>query len=176
LIENPEWPRAEGERLMRLLGIEPATMGSLAAGIDTDEISRRTAEAAERLLDQFLLPHAFGFYDVVVNGGQDRHLVRSIGSFILASNKDRLRPSDITAGVRALRGQPEAKIREWAGRFCALGWLWPEEEKPGAPPKAWMVVPGLREHFAARRKQAQDARAEAHAILKAGGTHKKEPV
>jgi hypothetical protein len=39
-----------------------------------------------------------------------------------------------------------------------------------------MVVPGLREHFAARRKQAQEARAEAHAILKAGGTHKTEPV
>jgi Protein of unknown function (DUF3987) len=176
LIENPEWPRAEGERLMKLLGIDPATMGSLAAGIDTDEISRRTAEAAEKLLDQFLLPHAFAFYDVVVNGGQDRDLVRSIGSFILASNKIRLRPSDITAGVRRLRGEPEHKIREWAGRFCALGWLWPEEEKPGVPPKAWIVVPGLREYFAARRKQAQDARAEANAILKAGGTRKPEPV
>jgi hypothetical protein len=102
LIENPEWPRAEGARLMKLFGINPATMGSLGAGIDTDEISRSTAERAEKLLNQFLLPHVFGFYDVVVNGGQDRDLVRSIGSFILASNKDRLRPSDITAGVRKL--------------------------------------------------------------------------
>ena len=33
------------------------------------------------------------------------------------------RPSDLTSGVRALRGQPEHKIGEWAGRFCAMGWL-----------------------------------------------------
>jgi hypothetical protein len=116
----------------------------------------------------------FGLYDVVVNGGQDRDMVRSIGDFILASDKDRLRPSDVTAGVRALRGQPEHKIREWMGRFCAMGWLEPEENQkhPGLPPKAWRVVPGLREHFADRRKQAEAARAEAHAILKAGGSRK----
>ena len=97
-------------------------------------------------------------------------MVRSIGNFILASNKDRLRPSDFTAGVRALKGQLEQKIREWVGRFCAMDWLQPEEGKPGVPPKAWLVLPGLREHFAERRKQAQAARAEAHAILKAGGS------
>ena len=135
-------------------------------------ISRRTAEAAERVLREFLLPHIFGLYDVVVNGGQDRDQLRSIGDFILAFNDDRLRPSDITAGVRALRGQPEQKIREWMGRFCAMGWLEPEEGKPGVPPKAWLIVPGLREHFAERRRQAQEARAEAHAILKAGGSRR----
>ena len=130
------------------------------------------AEAAEKVLRQFLLPHIFGLYDVVVNGGQDRDMVRSIGDFILASNKDRLRLSDITSGLRALRGQKEHEIRDWMGRFCAMDWLQPEEEKPGVPPKAWRVMPGLREHFAERRKQAQAARAEAHAILKAGGSRR----
>ncbi len=148
-------------------------LNSLSAGLNTNTaISRQTAEAAEKVLREFLLPHIFGLYDVVVNGGQDRDQLRSIGDFILASNKDRLRPSDITAGVRALRGQPEQKIREWMGRFWAMGWLEPEEGKPGVPPKAWLIVPGLREHFAERRKQAQEARAEAHAILKAGGSRK----
>ena len=148
----------------------------LSQGIDTGDaaISRQTAETAKKLLKEFLLPHIFGLYDVVVNGGQDREMLRSIGDFILASNKDRLRPSDITAGVRALRGQPQQKITEWMGRFCAMGWLEPEEEqkRPGLPPKAWHVVRGLREHFAERRKQAEAARAEAHAILKAGGSRK----
>jgi hypothetical protein len=47
----------------------------------------------------------------------------------------------------------------------------PEDQK--APiPKAWLVVAGLREHFAQRRKQAQAGRAEAHAILKAGGSRR----
>jgi hypothetical protein len=136
-------------------------------------ISRRTAEAAEKIINEFLLPHNRGLYDEVVNGGQDRDMIRSVGDFILSSDKKRLRPSDITAGVRALRGQTDQKIREWIGRFCAMGWLQPEEqERFGASPKAWLVEPGLREHFAERRKQAQAARAVAHAILKAGGSRK----
>jgi hypothetical protein len=159
------------DRIHKLYGLDPKE--SLSAGLNSSTaISRQTAEAAERILREFLLPHSSGLYDVVVNGGQDREQLRSIGDFILASNKDRLRPSDLTAGVRALRGQPEKTIRDWAGRFCAMDWLQPQEEKPGVPPKAWLIVPGLREHFAKRRKQAQKARAAAHAILKAGGSRR----
>ncbi len=172
-LPDPFTP-AERERIHKLFGLEQiGQIESLSAGLNSSmAISRRTAEAAEKVLRQFLLPHIFGFYDVVVNGGQDRDKLRSIGDFILASNKDRLRPSDMTSGVRALRGQPEQKIREWAGRFCAMGWLQAEEERPGVPPRAWLVVPGLREHFSERRKQAQAAREEAHAILKAGGSRR----
>ena len=161
------------EHIRKLIGLDPNVPNNLGAGLDTSRgISRRTAEAAEKAIRQFLLPHIWGLYDVVVNGGKDRDQLRSIGDFILASNKDRLRQSDLTSGVRTLRGEPEHKIREQAGRFCAMGWLQPAEEKPGVPPKAWFVVPGLRDHFAERRKQAQEARAEAHAILKAGGSRR----
>jgi hypothetical protein len=138
-------------------------------GAERAVISRQTAEAVEKLLYKFLLPHIVAFYDIVVNGGQDREMIRQIANFILAADKDRLRPSDLTAGVRALRGQPEHKIREWAGRFCAMWWL-DAEETIGMPPKAWHVIPGLRAYFAERRRRAQQARALAHAILKAGGT------
>ena len=144
---------------------------SLSAGVNVNAaIPRETAEAAKKLLLEFLLPHMIGLYDVVVSGGQERDKLRSIANFILASDRDRLRPSDFTGGVRTLRGEPEQKIREWVGRFCGMDWLVAEEARLGAPPKAWQVVPGLREHFAERRKQAQAARAEAHTILKAGGS------
>jgi Protein of unknown function (DUF3987) len=153
-----------------LAGLDPHD-NWLSAGVGIDrEISRQTAEGAEKLIRDFLLPHIFGLYDVVVNGGKERDMLRHIASFILASDEDRLRPSDITAGVRALRGEHQQKIREWMGRFCAMGWLEPEDERPGVPPKAWRVVPGLRAHFAERRRQAQEARAAAHAILQAGGS------
>jgi hypothetical protein len=132
------------------------------------DISEHTAEAAEKLLFGFLIPHIFGVYDVIANGGKDRETLRAIASFILASDQDRLRPSDITAGVRKLRGDPQKLIAEWASRFCAMGWLRPDDENAFVP-KAWVVVPGLRACFAERRKQAQKARAEAHAILSAGG-------
>src|SRR5262249_5165651 len=88
----------------------------------TGAISKSTAETAERLLFDFVLPHTFALYDVVANGGEDRDTIRAIGDFILASDRSRLRPSDFTAGVRRLRSQLAAKIAEWAGRFCALGW------------------------------------------------------
>lgn len=142
---------------------QPAASGSI--------ISKQTAEAAEQLLFKFLLPHTFGLYDVVANGGQDRDTTRTIGDFILASDKDRLRPSDFTAGVRRLRSQPANKIAEWASRFCALGWIRPEDERATVA-RAWLVEPGLRTYFAARRLHAQAARAAAHDILKAGGTRK----
>jgi len=76
------------------------------------------------------------------------------------------------AGRQRKRPSIPAGVDGRAGRFCAMDWLRPEEEKPGVPPKAWLVVPGLREYFAERRKQAQAARAEAHAILKAGGSRR----
>lgn len=145
----------------------------LSAGVNVNAaISRDVAEAAKKLLLEFSLPHMMGLYDVVVNGGQERDKLRSIANFILASDKDRLRPSDFTAGVRSLRGEPEQKIREWVGRFCSMDWLSPEEGKPGVPPKAWKVSEGLRQHFAQHRKQAQEAKAEMHAILKAGGSRR----
>jgi hypothetical protein len=166
---DPSFTPAAGEHLRKLLGV--TTDDSLSAGIDgSSAISRETAQMAESLVREFLLPNCFGFYDVVANGGQEREKLRSIGDFILACNKTRLRPSDFTAGVHALRGEPEQKIRDWVGRFCGMDWLVAEEGRSGAPAKAWLVVSGLREHFAERRKQAQAARAEAHAILKAGGS------
>jgi hypothetical protein len=160
---------ADRDELYELFRLDPND--NLSAGINiSTSISRETAEAAEKVLREFLLPHIFGFYDIVVNGGQERDKLRSIGDFILASKKDRLLMSDFTAGNRVLRGQPEQKVREWIGRFCVMGWLTAEDTKPGAQPKAWFVSPGLRGYFAERRKQAEAARAEAHAILKAGGS------
>jgi hypothetical protein len=165
---RPEWTRAEGERLRKLFKIDQ--IESLSEGLNTSTaISRLTAEAAEKLLRQFLLPQIFALYDVLVNGGKERDRTRAIADFILAANENRLRPSDFTAGLRALRGQPAQKVHEWVSRICAMGWLHPEDDKTPIP-KAWLVAPGLREYFAERRKLVQAARAEAHKILCAGGS------
>ncbi len=134
-------------------------------------ISRQVAEVAETVLMDFLLPHVLGLYDVIANGGKDRDTVRAVAGFILSFDQDRLRPSDFTSGVRNLRGETQHKIIEWAGRFCALGWLRPEDETSPAP-RAWLIGAGLREHFADRRKQVKAARAAAHEILRAGGTRR----
>ena len=166
------------ERLKKLFGGEwDKMMGEAAAGLTPSRltISCQTAEAGERLLREFWLPHTFGLYDVVLNGGKERDKMRSIANFILASDKGRLRPSDFTEGARALRGASQKELGEGVGRFCAMGWLRPEDDKYPMP-KAWLVEPGLREHFAERRKQAQAARAEAQKILLAGGSRPRATV
>src|SRR5258708_13279534 len=117
-------------------------------------ISKEAAEFSEQLLFQFLLPHTFGLYDVVASGGQDRDTIRAIGDFILATDKTRLRPSDLTAGVRRLRSQPANKIAEWASRFVALGWLQPEEGNL-INPKASLVDPAFLRPSPPLRLQAQ---------------------
>jgi len=144
-----------------------ANPNGTAFAFSTD-IAEDTAEGAEKLLFNFLLPHVFGVYDVIASGGKHREIIRAIAGFILAEDKNRIRLSDFTAGVRKLRNDSHKEIADCASRFCALGWLRPEDDN--APmPKAWLVASGLREHFAERRKQVQQARAEAHAILSAGG-------
>jgi hypothetical protein len=172
-LQEPDLPPSftpeAAARVQQLMPLVPDN--ALSAGVNLSElITRKTAEHADKLIREFILPHLFGFYDVVVNGGKERGRVRELADFVISTDKDRLRPSDFTAGVRSLRGEPDIKLREWIGRLCGMGWITPEEGKPGAPTKAWHVVPGLREHFAERRKQAQAARAEAHRILKAGGS------
>ena len=132
----------------------------------------RGVEAAERLVREFLLPNCFGFYDVWQM--EARNVISFGSSPISSSRQKKIAFAHLTllAGVRALRGEPEQKLREWVGRFCGMDWLVAEEGRLGAPPKAWQVMPGLREHFAERQKQAQAARAEAHEIMKAGGSRR----
>ena len=168
--DNDFFTPEDAAQVQQLFGLTPDN--SLSGGINWSQaIARDTAEQADKLIGQFLLPHLFGFYDGVVNSGRERHKLRDLADFVLSTDKDRLRPSDFTAGVRSLRGEPDHRIREWAGRLCAMGWLDPEEGKQSsAPAKAWHVVAGLREHFLQRREQARAARAEAHRILKAGGS------
>ena len=158
-------------RLALTLHIANEHAAALSTNILTfgTSIPKETAEAAEKLLFDFLLPHIFGVYDVIADGGKHRETVRTIAGFILADDKDRIRRSDFSSGVRKIRYNSQKEIAEWASRFCAMGWLRPEDENAPVP-KAWTVVPGLRERFAERRKQVQRARAEAHAILSAGAT------
>jgi hypothetical protein len=172
IVLPPGFTPEARERLRQLFDGKADLNESLADGLNVrTSITCQSAEAAERIIREFLLPHIFGLYDGVVNGGQDRDKVRAIANFILASKKDRLLPSDFTEGVRALRGTTPREVGEWTGRFSAMGWLHVQPQDDKYPvPKAWMVAPGLRERFAERRRQAQAARAEAHKILLAGGS------
>src|ERR1700757_1779722 len=82
-------PDAAAE-LQQATGLLPDD-NSLSAGIVWSQlITRRTAEQADKLIRQFLLPHLVGFYDAVVNGGKERDRVRELADFVLSAKSDRL--------------------------------------------------------------------------------------
>ena len=69
------------ERIHKLFGIKDGEqIESLAEGLNTST-AISAGDGSSGTCVQFLLPHIFGLYDVVVNGGQDRDNLRMIGDF-----------------------------------------------------------------------------------------------
>ncbi|MBG0800780.1 DUF3987 domain-containing protein [Methylocystis sp. H4A] len=126
------------------------------------EIDVETIEHVDRLVRDFILPHAFEFYrtsETQTNG--DR--LQRIASWILTNGKDRIVASDLTSGVRMMRGLSLAQVNEWLSPLIAGSWLVPDpDEKLDSTRlnKKWLVNPRIKELFAERtaeeerRKQA----------------------
>ena len=64
-----------------------------------------TAWRANKIVRDFIIPHAYEVFGLTTNGASDIDQVRAVGSFILTDSRERLRytAGDLTAGVRGLR-------------------------------------------------------------------------
>ena len=125
-------------------------------------ISGEDARAATRILKEFVIPHAHLFYRVTSDRG-DWDQIRSIASFVLTQDRERLTQSDLVSGVRALRGRNQRDVAASMSPLVAGGWL--VEDGLTQPPKAWRVQPGLRTFFAERRRTEIARKAEAQAMI-----------
>jgi hypothetical protein len=124
---------------------------------DTEPVSERTVRAAIRILREFVIPHALVFYQSATDKGNWEDL-RTIASFLLTSDRDRLTPSDFTSKIRPLKGVGLWELGQRLSPLVAGGWL--EEERSGAQIKAWNVRPGVREFFSQRRDRELERKAE----------------
>jgi hypothetical protein len=97
--------------VLHVVGEHSAILRGQSTGV-AQQISRHTAEGAEKLVFDFLLPHMLGLYDVIADGGQDREAIRAIADFILASTNGRPAPLVRALGEWLLRGVTAAADAE----------------------------------------------------------------
>lgn len=152
------------------VGKLPGVLGSLALILhliaEPESGGARPVEAATvvkaaRLVEEFILPHAFEFYrtaDSVTDG--DR--LQQVASWILTSGKRRFVASDFTANVASFRGLGLMEVNRRLSPLVAGGWLTPFDDGPVA--KSWIVESAVFEQLK-QRAQAEERRKAALAEL-----------
>jgi hypothetical protein len=114
----------------------------------TEPIEDSTIEAVGRIVHEFILPHAYGFYRI---GPYEGDQLQRLASWILTSGKTRIIASEFSKSVWGLRGLPVKELNDRISPFVAGGWLEPES-KVGFSNIAWNVRPGVLTQFEERRK------------------------
>jgi hypothetical protein len=128
-------------------------------------VDEGTVENVERLVWDFILPHAVEFY----RRGETSELLRSIASWILTSGLTRIVPSDLTRNVANLRGLSLFDVNQRISPLIAGGWLFPDDKTSVC--RVWKVAPQVRRQLADRAKAENASKA---ALAKLMGSPRKE--
>jgi hypothetical protein len=159
-----------GSKFTTFVGKLPGMHGALSLilhlidGLWDEPVTGHAAARAERILSQFIVPHAMAFYEVSGDAG-DVEEMRSTASFILASDKDRFTARDFAQNSRIMRGLGMWDMAKRLSPLVVNGWLEEEVGKGGGGVRAWLMRPGIREALAARRADQQAQRKLVAAML-----------
>jgi hypothetical protein len=121
------------------------------------QVEQATVEGVKRLVNEFILPHAFEFYrsaESTTNG--DR--LKKLASWILTSGERRFVASDLTSNVADFRGLTLFEVQQRVSPLEAAGWIEPNEAGPTN--RSWHVNPAVFEQFADRASQEEVRKAE----------------
>jgi Protein of unknown function (DUF3987)/Bifunctional DNA primase/polymerase, N-terminal len=153
-------------KLMGLQGSLALILHLIDNGWDSP-VSEGSAEAATRILEEFVIPHALAFY----RSSSDQtnwESIRNVASYVITSDKDRFTPSDFMAHVRSMRGLSAWEIGQRVAPLVAAGWL--DEDRPkGAALRGWVMVDGVRDVLSERREEQIRRRREAFEIVSTMG-------
>ena len=115
----------------------------------------------DRLVREFILPHAMEFYAVVEGSMGKGELTKKIASWILTSGKASIATRDLVRNVADLRDMTVMEINEAVSPLVAAGWLEPVEPKLGPRNnKAWRVDPRVHRDFAERAREEAERKAK----------------
>jgi hypothetical protein len=110
-------------------------------------IEKQTMENAQRVVVDFILPHALEFYrSAEINTNGER--LRRLASWILTNHTNRFVVSDLTSNISDFRGLTVVEVNERVSPLIAAGWLKPAE--PGNWCRVWNVDPQVFQQFNAR--------------------------
>jgi hypothetical protein len=113
------------------------------------QVGERAALLAERLVFDSLIPNMRLFYEMLGTSGRNTETTQAIAAYLLRHQGPRVRPSDISKHVWALRGNSIERIREALSPLIAMGWLTPEEEDERRA-RAWIIHQAVHPQFAQR--------------------------
>ncbi|MBA3517902.1 MAG: DUF3987 domain-containing protein, partial [Rhizobiales bacterium] len=167
-VEQVSEGLAEG--FQAFIGKLPGLAGSLALVLHmatnprdggVRPVSRSTAMAVQRIVRDFILPHALEFYrtaETLTDG--DR--IQKVASYILTSGASRLLVSDLTRNVAQFRGLGMKEVNDRLSPLVAGGWLTPND--PGPITRSWTVNPAVFSQLK-KRAEEEDRRKQALADL-----------
>lgn len=126
-------------------------------------VTRKTWESVDRLVRDFILPHAFEFYrsaETVTDG--DR--LQRIASWILTSGKTRIVSSDLTRNVAGLQGLTLFDLNQRLSPLVAGGWLSAVERGPVS--RSWAVTPIVFEQFEERARVEEERKRQLAELMR----------
>lgn len=147
------------------IGKLPGVLGSLALILHmigeplyggTLPVEEKAILNAARLIEEFVLPHAFEFYRTA-ESATDGDRLQKVASWILTSGKARFVVSDLTTNVAAFRGLSLWDVNQRVSPLVAGGWLTPEERGPVS--RSWSVSPDVFGQLKARTEEEERRKA-----------------
>lgn len=121
-----------------------------------------TIQAAARLMEEYLMPHAVHFYRDTVGVADDADDVEKLALCLLARNKPEIRHRELKeAGFRGMNKFESRKLFE---RLESLGWV-----LPGVSGRSdsdlWLINPRAHELFAEKKAAELERRRKARAAI-----------
>jgi hypothetical protein len=113
-------------------------------------------ENVERIVLDFLIPHAREFYQTH-ESTTDGDRVRQLASYILTSGEKRFTSSDFTRNVASMRGFNLREVNERISVLVAGEWLDPDV--PGLNNRSWKLNGHVAQQFAERRRLEEEQKA-----------------
>lgn len=144
-------------KLAGIWGRLALVLHAIEPGISAEIVAARHAEAATRLIVEYLIPSAARVYVSMGSPASNIGVTRDIAGFILVKKLERIVASDLSRGVRSTRRAALPEIQRAVSALVAGGWLAPEKEHGGN--NAWVVNPRVHELLAHRAASEESRRA-----------------
>jgi hypothetical protein len=145
---------ASGRNIGGLICVdESGGYGSVGAGV---------VEKVRKIILDFVIPNGLEFY--LGGHAPEAEQMRRLASYVLTSNKDKIRASDLTKNIADFRGMKLGDLNHKVSVLVAAGWLNAEERMPTC--RAWRVNPQVRIELAGRRIEEEERKQTITAMLR----------
>jgi hypothetical protein len=137
----------------------------------SEHVSEETALRVDRLMKEFIIPHAMRFYLEIAGETGTMASARNIAGYILSKKVERLTFGILTRDCWPCRKQTRDEVMRMLEPLEMFGWLTPDDP---ILPRAWTVRPEVHKQFAERAAQEKQRREAVKTTLQQA-TGEKEP-